>query len=82
MSAGQVKATNGNGVGTYAVVNDLRIYYAVHGAGAPLILLHGGVGGIEMFGPNLPALAATRQVIAVNLQAHGNTADIARCVMS
>jgi pimeloyl-ACP methyl ester carboxylesterase len=62
----------------YAPVNGLNLYYEIHGAGAPLILLHGGLGAIEMFGPNLPALAKTRQVIAVDLQAHGRTADINR----
>ena len=41
----------------YAAVNGLRMYYEIHGTGEPLILLHGGVGGHEMFGPNLPALA-------------------------
>ncbi len=62
----------------YAAVNDLKMYYEIHGAGEPLILLHGGVGGIEMFGPNLQALAKNRQVIAVDFQAHGRTADIDR----
>ena len=65
-------------MGNYVVVNGLKIYYELHGAGEPLVLLHGGVGGIEMFGPNLPALSATRQVIAVDLQGHGHTADIDR----
>ena len=64
--------------GQYAEVNGLRLYYQVHGAGQPLVLLHGGVGAIEMFGPVLPLLAAGRQVIAVDLQAHGRTADIDR----
>jgi pimeloyl-ACP methyl ester carboxylesterase len=41
-------------------------------------MLHGGVGASEMFGDNLAALAATRQVIAVHLQGHGRTADIDR----
>ncbi len=54
------------------------MYYELHGKGAPLILLHGGVGGIEMFGPNLPALARHHQVIAVDFQGHGRTADIDR----
>ncbi len=62
----------------YAAVNGLNMYYEIRGAGEPLILLHGGVGGIEMFGPNLPALAKNRQVIAVDFQAHGRTADIDR----
>jgi len=54
------------------------MYYEIHGAGEPLVLLHGGVGAIEMFGEVLPLLAAGRQVIAVDLQAHGRTADIDR----
>jgi pimeloyl-ACP methyl ester carboxylesterase len=66
------------GVGHYAEVNGIKLYYEIHGAGRPLILLHGGLGAIEMFGPNLPALAKGRQVIAVDLQGHGRTADIDR----
>lgn len=52
--------------------------HEISGSGRPLVLLHGGLGAIEMFGPNLPALAAGRQVIAVDLQGHGRTADVDR----
>jgi pimeloyl-ACP methyl ester carboxylesterase len=64
--------------GKHAAVNGLEMYYEIHGAGEPLILLHGGVGAIEMFGEVLPLLAEGRRVIAVDLQAHGRTADIDR----
>jgi pimeloyl-ACP methyl ester carboxylesterase len=64
--------------GQYANVNGINLYYEIHGAGKPLVLLHGGLGAIEMFGPVLPALAEGRQVIAVDLQGHGATADIDR----
>jgi pimeloyl-ACP methyl ester carboxylesterase len=64
--------------GNYALVNGLQMYYEIHGSGEPLVMLHGGVGGIEMLGPNLPAFSATRKVVAVNLQGHGHTADIDR----
>src|SRR5215207_421424 len=64
--------------GNYAEVNGLEMYYEIHGTGEPLILLHGGVGAIEMFGEVLPLLAEGRQVIAADLQAHGRTADIDR----
>ena len=64
--------------GQYASVNGIELYYEIHGSGSPLVLLHGGLGAIEMFGPLLPALAAHYQVIAVDLQAHGRTADIDR----
>ncbi|HEY6825415.1 MAG TPA: alpha/beta hydrolase [Gemmatimonadaceae bacterium] len=65
-------------IGDYAEVNGIRLYYEIHGEGQPLVLLHGGLGAIEMFGWNLPALAAKRQVIGVDLQGHGRTADIDR----
>jgi pimeloyl-ACP methyl ester carboxylesterase len=62
----------------YAPVNGLKLYYEIHGAGQPLVLLHGGVGATEMFSPIMPSLSSSRQVIAVDLQAHGRTADIDR----
>jgi pimeloyl-ACP methyl ester carboxylesterase len=66
------------GSGRYADVNGISLYYETHGAGRPLILLHGGLGSGEMFGPILPMLAANHQVILVDLQGHGRTADIDR----
>lgn len=63
---------------TYASVNGLNLYYEIHGTGEPLVLLHGGLGATEMLGEVLLQLAAGRQVIAVDLQAHGRTADIDR----
>jgi pimeloyl-ACP methyl ester carboxylesterase len=62
----------------YAEVNGIKLYYETHGAGRPLILLHGGLGSGEMFGPILPMLAERHQVITVDLQGHGRTADIDR----
>ena len=62
----------------FAPVNGLQMYYEIHGDGEPLILLHGGVQASDAFGPNLPALAKSRQVIAVHLQGHGHTKDIDR----
>ena len=57
----------------HAAVNGINYYYAVYGNGEPLLLLHGGLGHIEMFGPNLTRLAQRRQVIGVDLQGHGRT---------
>jgi hypothetical protein len=34
--------------GHYADVNGIKLYYEIHGAGRPLVLLHGGLGAIEM----------------------------------
>jgi len=61
------------GRGNHAAVNNLKVYYEIHGAGQPLVVLHGGAGGIEMLGSNLEALAKNRKVIAVDYQAHGHT---------
>jgi len=66
------------GLGEYADVNGLHMYIETHGTGRPLILLHGGLGSGEMFGPILPALADHHQVILPDLQGHGRTADIHR----
>ena len=71
-------ASGAPGAGQYAKVNGLSLYYETHGAGRPLILLHGGLGSGEMFGPILPTLTEGHQVIAVDLQGHGRTADIDR----
>ena len=67
-----------HGTGEYAEVNGINLYYEARGAGRPLILLHGGLGSGEMFGPIIPTLAERHQVIAVDLQGHGRTADIDR----
>jgi pimeloyl-ACP methyl ester carboxylesterase len=60
-------------------VNGLDMYYEVHGDGQPLVLLHGAFSGIgSSFAKALPGLAETRRVVALEMQAHGHTADIDR----
>jgi pimeloyl-ACP methyl ester carboxylesterase len=66
------------GTGAYADVNGIKLYYETIGTGRPLVLLHGGLASGEMFGPILSTLAAEHQVILVDLQGHGRTADIDR----
>lgn len=68
----------------YAPVNGLQMYYEIHGeGGTPLLLLHGGLFDIDLqFGELLPGLSGTRQVIAVDFQAHGRTGDIDRPLTS
>lgn len=67
----------------YASINGLDMYYEIHGEAdperPPVVLLHGAYSNIESdFEELLPALAQTRQVIAVEQQGHGRTADIDR----
>jgi pimeloyl-ACP methyl ester carboxylesterase len=56
-----------------ARVNGIALGYQVFGQGKPLVLLHGGFGSVEMFGPNVDELAKHRQVIGVDLQSHGRS---------
>ncbi|RVD49478.1 alpha/beta hydrolase [Mesorhizobium sp. M8A.F.Ca.ET.165.01.1.1] len=55
-------------------INGVNYYYAIYGKGEPLLLLHGGLGSIDMFAPILAKLAENRTVIGVDLQGHGRTA--------
>ena len=66
------------GTGRYVEVNGVNLYVETHGTGRPLVLLHGGLGSGEMFGPILPVLAEHHQVVVVDLQGHGRTADVDR----
>lgn len=70
--------TSKNQRGNYARVNGLDLYYELHGSGQPLVVLPGSFWTIEAMGEVVPQLATTRQVIAVELQGHGHTADIDR----
>ena len=72
--------TDAQGSGRYVAVNGIELWVVTHGAGRPLILLHGGLMSGELFGPILPALTEHHQVITVDLQGHGRTADVDRPV--
>lgn len=68
--------TRPDSISGYALVNGLRMYYEIYGTGTPLVLIHGGGSTIQTtFGRVLPVFAKTHKVIAVELQAHGRTAD-------
>jgi pimeloyl-ACP methyl ester carboxylesterase len=62
----------------YAPIGELNMYYEIHGAGRPLVLLHGAYMTIDTMGSLLPGLAKTHQVIAIEQQGHGRTADVDR----
>lgn len=59
----------------YAQTNGISLYYEEHGSGDPLILLHGGLGSIEMVADLIGPLSEQRRVIAVDLRGHGRTPD-------
>ena len=62
----------------YARVHGLEMYYEVHGTGAPLLVLPGAFMTIDLLGDLVRALARHHQVIAIEFQGHGHTADIDR----
>jgi pimeloyl-ACP methyl ester carboxylesterase len=63
----------------YAPVNGVDVYWESRGSGGTaLVVTHGGYGLTSMFGEVLDKLAEQRQVIAIELQAHGHTRDIDR----
>src|SRR3979411_821859 len=78
MTMASDRTAQAKGSGKHAEVNGINLYYETHGSGRPLVLLHGGLGSGEIFGPVLPQLAERHQVVAVDLQGHGRTADIDR----
>jgi pimeloyl-ACP methyl ester carboxylesterase len=57
----------------YVEANGVNYYYEIHGEGEPLLLLHGGLGTLDMFAPTMPQYTENRQVIAVDLHGHGRT---------
>jgi pimeloyl-ACP methyl ester carboxylesterase len=66
-------------IASYAPVNGLKMYYEIHGKGDPIVLLHGSFMAItNNWAGMIPRLSKTRQVIAVEMQGHGRTADIER----
>ena len=69
-------SNNDNFKNGYSDVNGLKMYYEIYGAGKPLVLIHGGGSSIETsFGRIIPLLSKHRQIIGVDLQAHGHTND-------
>lgn len=82
MAATTLAAQQGPTTG-YAPVNGLKMYYEIHGHGAPVVLLHGAFMAIPGNWTGwIEDLAKTRQVIAVEMQGHGRTADIPRAPTS
>ena len=56
-----------------APVNGVRLWYAVYGHGAPVILLHGGLANSNYWGLQILALAPHLQVIVMDSRGHGRS---------
>ncbi|HXW26554.1 MAG TPA: alpha/beta hydrolase [Xanthobacteraceae bacterium] len=61
-----------------AGVNGISLYYAVHGQGSPVILLHGGLANTAYWGNQIKALAPHHTVIAMDSRGHGRSTRDAR----
>ncbi len=73
-ASAQQESTSG-----YAPVNGINMYYEIHGSGEPVVLLHGAFMTItNNWGGWIEELSKTRKVIAIEMQGHGRTADVAR----
>jgi pimeloyl-ACP methyl ester carboxylesterase len=60
----------------YVQLGDVRTWYDEHGAGEPLVLLHGGLVDARFFAPNLAALAERFHVYTPERRGHGHTPDV------
>ena len=64
--------------GEYAEIHGIKMYYEIHGEGRPVVLLHGGTSSIQLsFAAQLPVLARSHRVIAIEQMGHGHTGDVA-----
>lgn len=61
--------------GAIAQVNDIAMYYEIHGEGEPVLLIHSVAAHMAQFTDVIPLLAKDYQVIAVDFRGHGRTTD-------
>ncbi len=61
--------------GNYVEIDDIKMYYEIHGTGEPILLIHGATGAIENFKFQIPELSKKFQLIVPDCRAHGRTTD-------
>jgi pimeloyl-ACP methyl ester carboxylesterase len=61
--------------GQLATINDMQMYYEVHGDGPPLVLLHGFFRSTLVWQPYMADLAAQFRLIVVDLRGHGRSTN-------
>ncbi len=54
-------------------VNDIELYYEVHGQGYPVVFLHGFSGTVNMWQPQVPVLSREYQFIIYDARGHGQS---------
>ncbi|KQU75751.1 alpha/beta fold hydrolase [Aminobacter aganoensis] len=57
----------------YAKVNGIEMYYAVYGAGDPVLLIHGGLGHADIWSSQVAELAKSHKVIVADSRGHGRS---------
>ena len=57
----------------YAPVNGIQMYYAIYGAGEPILLIHGGLGHADIWANQVIELSKTNKVIVADSRGHGRS---------
>ena len=57
----------------YAPVNGIEMYYAVYGAGDPVLLIHGGLGHADIWASQVATMSKTHKVIVADSRGHGRS---------
>ncbi|WP_378942640.1 alpha/beta fold hydrolase [Mesorhizobium sp. ANAO-SY3R2] len=57
----------------FAKVNGIDMYYAVYGAGDPVLLIHGGLGHADIWASQVAALSKAHKVIVADSRGHGRS---------
>ncbi|MER9456752.1 alpha/beta hydrolase [Mesorhizobium sp. M0478] len=57
----------------YAPVNGIQMYYAVFGAGDPILLIHGGLGHGDIWASQVATMSKTHKVIIADSRGHGRS---------
>jgi len=60
-------------VAGHAPVNGIEMYYAVYGAGSPVLLIHGGLGHADIWADQVKDLMKDRMVIVADSRGHGRS---------
>jgi len=72
-TGGTINTTGNVEQGTYVQVNDLKMYYEIHGTGIPVLLIHGGMETCQMWHPFLQFFSDDYMLITPDSRAHGRT---------